>query len=176
MRKPYGKALRTLFAAGMRRIAPQFEAVKVDSRYFQPGDRAYRWRATETRHGWIVLSPSRKDYDEFTILIGWSRNERYPELSLVPCLEYPTPNRDEFARNEYLTRLPYLWGREDTWWVVREFRPLLTTDELEASLQPIPDDEARAAVAPIVDQALRRIQSVGITYLEAWRSAGVPEC
>ena len=166
MRKEYGQALRTLFAAEMRRVAPHFEAVKVKSRYFWPGDRAYRWRATETLYCWIVLSPSRKDSDEFTILIGWSRNARYPELSMVPCLELPTPDRDEFARDEYLTRLPYLWGQEDRWWVIREFKLRLTVAELEADLQPIPDVEAKAGVAPCVIEAVSRIRAVGIPYLE----------
>jgi hypothetical protein len=166
MRKEYGQALRTLFAAEMRRVAPHFEAVRVKSRYFWPGDRAYRWRATERLHGWVVLSPSRKDYDAFTILIGWSRHARYPELNMVPCAELPTSSRDEFARDEYLTRLPYLWGQEDRWWVIREFDLRLTVAELEASLQPIPDVEAKASVAPGVVEAVSRIQTVGIPYLE----------
>ena len=124
--------------------------------YFWPGDRAYRWQATDQVHCWIVLSPSKKDYDEFTVLIGWSRQGRYPELSMVPCAEYPTPNRGEFAREEYLTRLPYLWGNEDRWWVVKEFHAPQSVADLEASLQPIPPSEARDAVAPLVKDAISR--------------------
>ena len=166
MRKEYGQALRTLFAAEMRRVAPNFEAIKVKSRYFWPGDRAYLWRATETLYCWIVLNPSQKGHDEFTILIGWSRNARYPELSMVPCAEPPTPDRDEFARDEYLTRLPYLWGQDDQWWVVKEFKLRLTAAELEADLQPIPDVAAEACVAPCVIEAVSRIRTVGVPYLE----------
>jgi len=73
MRKEYGKALRTLFSSEMKRAVSNFEEVKVKSSYFWPGDRAFRWQATGHLHCWIVLSPSKKDYDEFTVLIGWSK-------------------------------------------------------------------------------------------------------
>jgi hypothetical protein len=166
MRKEYGKALRSLFASEMKRTAGHFEEVKVKSIYFWPGDRAYRWQATEQLHCWIVLSPSKKDYDEFTVLIGWSKQARYPEISMVPCAEHPTPNRDEFAREEYFTRLPYLWGKEDKWWVVKEFCASQTLEELEASLQPVPPSEAKEAVAPLVRDAVNKIKEMGIPYLE----------
>lgn len=106
MRKEYGKALRALFRAEMRRVASHFSETRVDSVFFFPGDRAYCWRATEQLHCWIILSPSKKDYDEFTVLIGWSKKARYPALSLG--LDYPTPERNEFDEDEYLTRLPFL--------------------------------------------------------------------
>lgn len=173
MRKEYGKALRALFAAEMKRAASHFEEVKVKSVYFWPGDRAYRWQATDRLHCWIVLSPSKKDYDEFTVLIGWSRQGRYPELSMVPCAEHPTPNRGEFAREEYLTRLPYLWGNEDRWWVVKEFRAPQSVADLEASVQPIPASEAREAVAPLVKDAISKIEETGLPYLEALSRAVV---
>jgi hypothetical protein len=167
MRKEYGKALRSLFSSQMTRAASHFEAVKVKSVFFSPGDRAWRWQANERLHCWIVLSPSKKDYDEFTVLIGWSRRARYPELSMVPCAELPTPGREEFAREEYLTRLPYLWGDDDQWWVVKEFRAAQSVAELAASLQPIPPSEARDAVDPQVRDPIGKIVEIGLPYLEA---------
>ncbi len=143
-----------------------FEEVKVKSIYFWPGDRAYRWQATEQLNCWIVLSLSKKGYDEFTVLIGWSKQARYPELSMVPCAEHPTPNRDEFEKEEYFTRLPYLWGNEDKWWVVKEFRASQTLAELEASLQPISPSEAKKAVEPLVRDAVLMIKEKALPYLE----------
>ena len=80
MRKEYGKALRILFAVQMKQVVGHFEQVRVESTYFWPGDRAYRWQASDQLHCWIVLSPSKKDYDQFTVLVGWSKQGRYPEL------------------------------------------------------------------------------------------------
>lgn len=171
MRKEYGKALRTLFASEMKQAASQFEEVKVKSIYFWPGDRAYRWEVTDRLHCWIVLSPSKKDHDEFTVLIGWSNKGRYPELSMIPCAEHPSPDRDEFEKEEYLTRLPYLWGKEDKWWVIKEFNAPLSVEEIEAGLQPIPSPEAREAVEPLVKDAIDKIKGAGLPYLEALRNA-----
>lgn len=150
----------------MKRAASHFEEVKVKSMYFWPGDRAYRWRASEQLHCWIVLSPSKKDYDEFTVLIGWSKQARYPELSMVPCAEEPAPDRAEFDREEYFTRLPFLWGKEDEWWVIKEFRASRSLAELEASLQPVSPSEAKEAVAPLVTDAVHKIKEIGLPYLE----------
>lgn len=166
MRKEYGKALRALFSSEMKRVASHFEEVKVKSMYFWAGDRAYRWQAADQLHCWIVLSPSKKDYDEFTVLIGWSKQGRYPELSMVPCVEAPTPNRGEFNNQEYLTRLPYLWTNVDKWWVVKKFRAPTSVTELEASLKPILASEAREAVAPLVCDVISKIKEIGIPYLE----------
>jgi len=61
MRKEYGKALRSLFTARMKAELPRFEETRVSSMYFWPGHRAFRWKASEQIHCWIVLSPSPKD-------------------------------------------------------------------------------------------------------------------
>jgi hypothetical protein len=168
MRKEYGKALHALFAAEMRRVTPHFEETKVTSVFFWPGDRAFCWQPTDGVVCWIVLSPSKKDYDEFTVLIGWSKHGRYPELSMVPCEKPPSPNRDEFDQGEYLTRLPYLVTQKDQWWVVEEFHVALSVADLEAKLAPIPPFKAQQAVAPLVSDAISQIEAIGIPYLEAF--------
>lgn len=135
--------------------------------YSSPGDRAFRWTAEGDLHGWIVLNPSPKDYDEFTVLIGWSRNGRYPELSAIPSFELPTPEHAEFAHEEYLTRLPFLWTRSDRWWVVQRPQVAATVDDLIRSIRPISADDARRAVERHVDDALEKIAAYGVPYLEA---------
>ncbi len=166
MRTEYGKALRALFAKQMKQTVPHFEEAKVSSMYFWPGDRAYRWQATGQLHCWIVLSPSKKDYDEFTVLIGWSKRGRYPELDMVPCAEQPTPGQDEFSREEYFTRLPSLWTDEDRWWVVKEFRAPQSVADIEASLKPVSAAEATRTVEPLVRDAISKIQEFGLPYLK----------
>ena len=166
MRKEYGKALRTMFAAKMKAELRQFEEVKIKSLYFWPGDRAYRWIVNERLHCWIVLSPSKKDYDEFTVLVGWSKLGRYPELSMVPSPQLPNASRDEFNRDEYLARLPSLWTNIDSWWVVRKFRMPNSAADLAARIEPIPATTAREAVSPRVDDAILKIREFGVPYLE----------
>lgn len=168
MRKEYGKVLRTLFSKEMEKSLRHFEETKVDSVYFWPGDRAFRWKFSDDLHCWIVLSPSQKGYDEFTVLIGWSKMGRYPELSMVPCFQMPTSERTEFDNDEYLTRLPSLWTHEDRWWVVREFSPAISAAELEARMKPIPADEARQTVMPLVKDAIDKLQRYGVPYLETF--------
>jgi hypothetical protein len=166
MRKEYGKALRARFSLEMKSALPQFEEVKVKSVYFWPGDRAFCWEASESLYCWIVLSPSNKDYEEFTVLIGWSKLGRFPELGMVPCAELPSAGREEFGNDEYLTRLPFLWGKEDRWWVVEELRMPLSVAELEASTQPISAAKANEMVAPAIEDAIEKLQERGVPYLE----------
>jgi len=68
-----------------------FEAVKVTSGPFWPGDHAYRWIVSEPRHCWLGLSPSKKADDTFTIRVGWSQWARDPALNRVRCSAYPSP-------------------------------------------------------------------------------------
>lgn len=166
MRKEYGKILRTLFASEMKRIASHFHEVKVNSMYFWPGDRAYCWQASAQLYCWIVLSPSNKGHDEFNVLLGWSKHARYPELSMVPCAQSPSPDRNEFSYEEYLTRLAYLWSNDDYWWVISEFHAPTTAQELADSIKPITATQARETVAPIVSDAINKIKEFGLPYLE----------
>jgi hypothetical protein len=166
MRKEYSQALRKIFSRRMKEELPQFSETKVSSMYFWPGDRAYGWSVTDKLRCWIVLSPSKKDYDEFNILVGWSKLGRYPELSMVRCAEHPSPERREFKHDEYLTRLPYLWTDHDVWWVVKEFRPAQSVADLKVSLEPVSAAEAHHHVQPRVEDAIRKLNEYGIPYLK----------
>lgn len=174
MRKEYGNALRKLFSAQMKQVLPRFKEVKVKSVYCAPGERAYRWIVSEPTHCWIVLSPDLKGYDRFHVLIGWSKRARYPEVSMIPCAEQPTPDHAEFAYDEYLIRLPSLWTTIDTPWVVREFRVLTSAEDLQASMVPISPEQALNDVTPLVNDAISRLQTQGLSYLETFAgSCGV---
>lgn len=172
MRKEYGKALREAFAKGMKVRIPLFTEVKVNSLYLYPGDQAYRWIPSEPLHCWIVLESDKKGYDWFNVLVGWSKLARYPELSMIPCMDYPTPGREEFAKAEYLTRLSSLWDdQRDTWWEVCKFNPPTSADDLMKSMEQISAAAAREAVLPLVDDAMAKIEEYAIPYLrELWGS------
>ncbi|HOB51129.1 MAG TPA: hypothetical protein PK176_09985 [Acidobacteriota bacterium] len=165
MRKEYGKALRQYFAKQMKERLPEFKEETVQSVYLWPGQRAFGRSVSGSLKCWIVLSPSPKDYDEFTVLIGWSTWGRYPELSVIPSIQSPSPDRAEFSQPEYLTRLPQLWTQRDEWWVIQKFEPALTVEQMTARMAPIPAPAAEAKVIPRVDDAIDQVIKIGIPYL-----------
>jgi hypothetical protein len=90
MRKEYGKVLRQYFSKKMKEKLPEFKEEKIKSMYLWPGERAFSQSFPDSLKCWIVLSPSPKDYDEFTVLIGWSTLGRYPEAVPVACCHHLT--------------------------------------------------------------------------------------
>jgi len=167
MRKELGKALRSLFSRAMKEKLHQFRETKVESVYFWPGERAYCLAGRKDLLCWIVLSPSLKDYDMFTVLVGWSRLGRYPELSMIPSIRQPDSNHSEFGESEYLTRLPSLWTREDKWWVIREPLFEITIEALEKQSAPISLEEAQLLTAPHVRDAMQKLEKYAVPYFEA---------
>ncbi|RRR70640.1 MAG: hypothetical protein EI684_13025 [Candidatus Viridilinea halotolerans] len=165
MRKEFSKALRTSFSKKMQTLVPQFHPEKVTSSYCWPGERAFCNRIDESLCCWIVLSPSPKDYDEFTLLLGWSIYGKYPETGVVPLLNLPTPDHKEFAQPEYLMRLPQLWTESDPWWVIKPFTVALTSAQLQASLTPLTQAETEVLVLPQVEAAFGKLLEVGLPYL-----------
>ncbi|NLI48156.1 MAG: hypothetical protein GX414_13705 [Acidobacteria bacterium] len=173
MRKEYGKALRQYFSKQMKERLPEFKEEKVQSVYLWPGQRAFSRPLSGSLKCWIVLSPSPKDFDEFTVLIGWSTLGRYPELSVIPSPQSPSPDRVEFSQPEYLTRLPQLWTRQDEWWVIQEFEPALTVEQMTARMAPIPAPAAEEKVIPRVQESIDKVIEYGLPYLSEFvRSRG----
>ena len=166
MKKELNKALRDLFDRGMAARLPQFKQVKVESAYFWPGNRAYRWDSRPGLTAWVVLNPNPSGQDQFTVMVGWSTMDRYPELSMQPNLRRPEPDHAEFEELEYLTRLPFLWTQEDRWWIVRD----LTKPNLESlmeSIRALPSAEALALVEPHANDALDKLEQLALPYLQA---------
>ena len=170
MRKEYGKALRTLFAQEMLTRLPQFAETKVKSLYLFPGERAFCWSPRKPIYCWIILQPNLKGYESFTVEIGWSRLDRFPELGMRPSFHAPSDDRCEFAEPEYMCRLGNDRLGNDYWWEVEPFRCGITEAEylaiLQEQLKQIPADEAHAKVEPHVLNAFNRLEHSGVPYLE----------
>lgn len=166
MRKEFGKALRAFFPKAMKERLPLFREVNVSSIYCGPGERAFCREVSPSLHLWIVLSPSHKDYDMFTILVGWSRRGRYPELRMIPSFRMPDEGHGEFEEAEYLTRLPSLWSRDDNWWVIRKPLQELTIEALMMQMETVPLEEAQRLVVPLVDDAVQAIERYALPYFE----------
>jgi hypothetical protein len=165
MRKEFGKVLRDSFSQKMKNFIPEFKEEKVKSQYLWPGERAFCKKINDSIFCWIVLSPSPKDYDEFTVLIGWSTLGRYPESNAIASFMNPTRERAEFSHSEFLIRLPQLWTINDFWWVVKPFIAAFITEQLQNSIAPITKQEAEALVIPQVEAAFSKLMDIGIPYL-----------
>lgn len=168
MRKEFGKILRDSFSRRMKSTIPDFKEEKVKSIYIGPGERAFCKKLDDSLWCWIVLSPSPKDYDEFTLMVGWSTYGRYPELSVIPSFIQPTPDHAEFSEPEYLIRLPQLWSGGDFWWVIKPFKVAQTIEQLKASMASISKQEAELLVLPQVDLAFDKLIESGLPYLQSF--------
>ncbi|CAI8838846.1 hypothetical protein [Methylocaldum szegediense] len=171
MRKEYGKALRDRFDREMKARLPTFKPFKSKSIYLFPGERVYHRILENPIHCFIILVPSRKDTDEFTIEIGWSKPGRFPELGMRPSGR-PTPERTEFEQAELVCRLSDFWTREDVWWpvgAVAKLDVLNPKDQMEALMarvKPISPDEANEAVQGPVEESIDRIIAHAVPYLD----------
>lgn len=176
MRQEYGKALRNRFDHEMKANLSTFQPFKTRSMYIFPGETLYYRVLKGSIHCFIILVPSQKDTDEFTIEIGWSNQGRFPEC-MRPSLELPTPARTEFQQSEYICRLSYLWTREDLWWQIGAtakldlLKPEDQIQALMARVQPVSPEEAKAAVRGPVEDAISRITAYAIPYLNELASS-----
>lgn len=173
MRKEYGAALRELFAARMKAELPAWREVPAPKAWFFPGERLYQRDDHPAAWQFILLQPDMKDHDSFEIEIGWSRLKRVPELSMRPSMEAPE-SAEALAREEYACRLSSLIPgrvREPApGWILdartysTDFNQVMAAmTERQAKLSK---DQARAAMAPFVDDAIAALRRYGLPWLE----------
>lgn len=163
MRKEYGRILRNVFEKEMKSKLPQFELIKIKSVYIFPGERIFRWIPKSSLHCFIILSPSHKGYDEFTIEIGWSVLGRFPELSVRPS---PVKSADEniFSRSEFICRLTNLNPDITEWWKFDHIEDPI--DMLFKESVPISTGKAQKVVKACVEDAMDAIIRYGVPYLD----------
>jgi hypothetical protein len=175
MRKEYGNALRRMFTERMRSQLPDWRAVPPPKPWYWPGERLF----VNDRHApvWlvVVLQPDLGDHDAFNIEIGWSALGRVPELGMRPCPDDPH-GVDPAAWDEYLCRLSSLlpterrlYGWVDGWVVdERTFSadPAATMAALVERQTRISAEQARAKLAPFVDDAWSALRDRGLPFLD----------
>ena len=169
MRKEYGRVLRRLFDERMRAELPQFEPVRLTSDYVWPGERLFRWDAGEGLYCWVILNPSAKGQQSFTVEVGWSCLGRFPELGSRPSVMAP-PSLDEVAEMpEGTLRVASIRDGGDAWWELPD-PALEKPGDLQALLEsmgPIRGEAAAAEVEPLVIDAIEQVRRHGVPYLEA---------
>lgn len=167
MRKEYGKALRDAFERAMKQRLPDYKPARLKSLYLGPGERPFCWNPGGTVHCFVILMPSPKEADEFTVELAWSVHGRFPELGMRPSGP-ATRERAEFRKDEFACRLGSLWATQDVWWRLSDsdpFEDALSLESLIARSKPLAPGEAEAAVQPRVNDAMDRLCALGIPYL-----------
>lgn len=170
MSKAFNEVVRREFHRRMSDRLPRFVASKSAKGFSIPGERAYAWSIDASTRARVLLVPSVKGYNQFTIEIGWSRLGRYPELTARPCFDVPSPGHPEFALTEYVCRLSCLWSRIDPWF--KHVSPAAPDplEDVNDSLRLLTKEEAEAACPPLVDDAMSKLLEHGLTYLEEFAS------
>jgi hypothetical protein len=170
MRKEYRKALLKHFDKRIQEMIPEFSPVNLSNIYFTLGDRAFEKRLLNGESHWINLNINPK-FECFTVEIGWSALGRWPELSMRPSALRPNHN-SEFAEQEYITRLPFLWTTDDYWFEIEPFNSNTDLESLKKQLEPIKSNKAHEKVTPMVEESVDRIVEYAIPYFEE-RAKGI---
>lgn len=173
MRKEFAKALRDQFAKKIEAEFTDFEPYPEKSMYLFPGERAYYRAVDDQLWLFIVCSPDSKGHERFTIELGWSTLERFPEIGMRPnCAA--SSSREEFVKPEAMLRLDGL-GQIPEWWAIEETAdPFeLSNLRLEKMARKVSAAEARGLVTPRLQEAFEALKSYGIPYLDervAWNA------
>lgn len=115
MRKEYRKAIRGSFTDRLRAVAPGFERVTVDSPLIFSGETVFRWSPGGGFLGWLLLIPDSKR-QAFTLEVGWSDADRFPELGMRPSVMLGADDPLPVEIPEGFVRLGGLASRTDEWW------------------------------------------------------------
>ena len=168
MRKEIGEAVRKRFNARMKETLPQFREFKsAGATGIVSGSRVYCCQAAPDLFFFLILVPSVKDLDRFTLEGAWSKDRRVPSrlgsLSDVP---------DESLR----FRLPSLWNvpHGDYWWELTETRHThtMTSEEFDDWLrnqeQVLKEriEEGLQRARGCVDDAIEQIIDYGLPFFD----------
>jgi hypothetical protein len=173
MRKEYGKALRQTFALKMKQAFPEFDAVRLKSRYVMPGASVFLWVPYEPLHCWIILEPHHKR-EQFAVNIGWSSRARFPELMVMPTPVEPANFEVTAALDECVFRLRNVGESNEHWFELpdplleglRQTDPNVLMAKAQESERPVTREQALVNVPPRVREAIVLVARSGVPYLQ----------
>ena len=175
MRKEYRRAVREEFAERLADLAPGFRLAKVESPLLFGGESVFQWSPGGGFIGWLLLIPDTKR-QAFTLEVGWSRVERFPELGMRPSVMLGPDDALPVDVPEGFVRLGGLSARTDLWWELPDPALARPSDlsALAVSLEPISRGQAAAHAAKPVAAAMQVVDGHALPFLEeAGRAAGV---
>ncbi|NNF27034.1 MAG: hypothetical protein HKN73_07440, partial [Gemmatimonadetes bacterium] len=165
----YRRAVEKLFARGLADRLPGFEPVRVSSPLLFGGEKAYRWRATQSFDAHVLLVPSPQGHQSFTVEIAWSDRGRFPEGGMRPSVMLAPGDPWPTDVNEGIVRLGGLAGTSDAWWHLPD--PAVENpgdlDALVESTKLISPTVAEAYAEEPVSQALASLERHGVPFVEA---------
>lgn len=115
MGKAFNRAVEIAFAVQLSERAADFVPAKPDRIYGWPcGERAFV-RKGRGRADWLSLCFSKDGRDEFTVDIGWSYLNRYPQLPARPTSKSPAELVQSQA-SEAFVRVRSISESQLDWW------------------------------------------------------------
>jgi hypothetical protein len=165
MRKEYSKAIKVEISNLIMTKFPEFRQIKCSDSLF-PGQLVFQWDVNKNLACFLILLPSQKGVDEFTIEMGWSKFGRFPELRSRPSIL--TPDENSYSNAEAIFRLTALSRGKDFWWKVGNQSDLIMTDPIKAILESsrkISYEEASSTVKNSIQESMSEFIQFGIPFL-----------
>lgn len=114
MKTEYNKALKKYFKEGLTKQMPDFQLAKINSKYKSPGELVFVNTVNDKLKLFIIISQHANGADRFTVELGWSIFNDFPQLSMRPCAEQPV-KIDIKSTGEYICRIGMLIDGKDKW-------------------------------------------------------------
>jgi hypothetical protein len=105
------KVVVSVFEKRLEEVLPQFESISDQ----EIASVCRLYGSTIDKITFFVLLQMHRHEDSFTVEVGWSKSQKWPETFLVSPV---TPEQAE-GKREARFRLGRLWVDEDVWWDVR---------------------------------------------------------
>lgn len=168
MRKEYSKALKQLFRNRLRKIALEFDEIKIKNPVYS-GQSSYLWVPNEGLACFILLVPNPKGDDTYTIEVGWSTSGQLPiitEGSWITNYQL-TSDHKEFDQSVCVLRLGSIYMGKDIWWTIGDQWDV-TKLKLEDYMnqKPLSKEEAIKDVENSLDEAFSLLVEHGINLLK----------
>lgn len=169
MRKEYSKLLKDLFSQRLEEIAPEFKEIKVPDPVY-PGQRTYQWIPSQGLLCFIILVPSPKGDDRYTIELGWSTLGKFPrieEMGSWITIYKLTPERKEYDLPVCICRLGNIHSGKDIWWGIGnkwDVSKLKFEDFINP--EPITREEVTMQILSSLDEVMPLLVESGISFLK----------
>jgi hypothetical protein len=99
------KIMIDFFNKKMKESLPDFASFHEKSEFINPGEAIYYSPIFDSVYLFIILVPNLKSEAEFTIEVGWSKMNKFPELSIRPWPKSPNNSEEVYKMKEYVCRL-----------------------------------------------------------------------
>lgn len=168
MRKQIYQSLKKKFTERMSKDVPEFVPVKISSPYVGTKELVFQ-RVMNGVHHFVIVVPKTTEGESFTVELAWSRQARFPEISMRPSVT-PTVTGDERKANEGSVRLRELVSGKDEWWdavPLNALDPASVERYMAFQMKPLDEASAERLVEPLTINAVALLVERGIPYLAA---------